>query len=175
MSTTQQKAPPVRPARTTLPVLRLVYSGDHVVLPAARLAPGRGATPVGREVKGGIALPDDPRASRHHATLHAGVTGTLRVVDEKSRNGTFVNGKRVESVAETDHCCRRFCLVDGWLRERGLQREGKVGSAEARLCESRAVVAAALEHLAEDPLIFLCPSEEGCEECDAARSSVPAR
>ncbi len=82
---------------------------------------------------------------------------------------------RVESVAETDHCCRRFCLVDGWLRERGLQREGKVGSAEARLCESRAVVAAALEHLAEDPLIFLCPSEEGCEECDAARSSVPAR
>lgn len=102
MSTTQQKAPPVRPARTTLPVLRLVYSGDHVVLPAARIAPGRGATPVGREVKGGIALPDDPRASRHHATLHAGVLGTLRVVDEKSRNGTFVNGKRVEQHALQD-------------------------------------------------------------------------
>ena len=96
MSTTQQKAPPVRLARPTLPVLRLVYSGDHVVLPAARITAGRGATPVGREAKGGVALPDDPRASRHHATLHAGVTGTLRVVDEKSRNGTFVNGKRVE-------------------------------------------------------------------------------
>ena len=72
MSTTQQKAPPVRPARTTLPVLRLVYSGDHVVLPAARLAPGRGATPVGREVKGGIALPDDPRVKALVAELARG-------------------------------------------------------------------------------------------------------
>lgn len=77
-------------------------------------------------------------------------------------------------IAETDHCCRRFRLADEWLRERGLQREGKVGNADARLCASRDVVAVALERLAADPLLFLCPAREGCEECDAARASVPA-
>ncbi len=77
-------------------------------------------------------------------------------------------------VAETDHCCRRFTLADEWLRERGLQREGQVGSAEARLCASRDVVSVAALHLTADPLIFLCPASEGCEECDAARDSVPS-
>ncbi|MFO0590583.1 MAG: sigma 54-interacting transcriptional regulator [Polyangiaceae bacterium] len=95
-NTTVEKAPKIPLARAKLPVLRLVYSGDLVMLPAGRFTPGRGATPIGREAKGGIALPGDPRASRHHATLHAGPTGTLRVVDEKSRNGTFVNGERVD-------------------------------------------------------------------------------
>jgi aminoglycoside 3-N-acetyltransferase len=75
-------------------------------------------------------------------------------------------------IAETDHCCRRFQLMDGWLRARGLQREGKVGNAEARLCASRDIVAVAVEQLASDPLVFLCPREEGCDECDAARESV---
>ena len=96
-NTTVEKAPKIPFARAKLPVLRLVYSGDQVILPAARFTPGRGATPIGREAKGGVALPGDSRASRHHATLHAGPTGALRVVDEKSRNGTFVNGERVES------------------------------------------------------------------------------
>jgi aminoglycoside 3-N-acetyltransferase len=77
-------------------------------------------------------------------------------------------------IAETDHCCQRFGLMDGWLRERGLQREGRVGNADARLCASRDVVAVALEHLAADPLLFLCSDDEGCEECDAARASVPS-
>jgi aminoglycoside 3-N-acetyltransferase len=76
-------------------------------------------------------------------------------------------------IAETDHCCQGFNLADGWLRARGMQREGKVGNAEARLYGSRDVVALAVERLAVDPLIFLCPSEEGCEECDTARASVP--
>jgi aminoglycoside 3-N-acetyltransferase len=77
-------------------------------------------------------------------------------------------------IAETDHCCQGFRLVDGWLRERGLQREGQVGNAEARLCASRDVIAVAVEHLTADPLIFLCPPGAGCEECDSARSSVPS-
>lgn len=76
-------------------------------------------------------------------------------------------------IAETDHCCRRFCLANDWLRARGQQREGKVGNAVARLCASRDLVAAAVERLAADPLLFLCPAGEGCEECDAARASVP--
>lgn len=73
---------------------------------------------------------------------------------------------------ENDHCCERFALLDGWLRERGLQREGRVGNAEARLVESRDVVAVALEQLARDPLVFLHPPGHGCAECDAARTSI---
>jgi aminoglycoside 3-N-acetyltransferase len=75
-------------------------------------------------------------------------------------------------VAETDHCCRNFRKADAWLHERGQQREGKVGRADARLCDARDIVAAATAHLAEDPLVFLCPRGTGCEECDAARDSI---
>ena len=75
--------------------------------------------------------------------------------------------------SETDHCCVGFRIADDWLRARGLQREGSVGNADARLCRSADVVALALEHLASDPLRFLCPPAEGCTECDVARASVP--
>ena len=75
-------------------------------------------------------------------------------------------------IAETDHCCRHFDLMDDWLRDRGLQREGKVGNADARLCTSRDVVAVAVEKLSADPLLFLCGRAENCVECDAARDSI---
>ncbi len=74
--------------------------------------------------------------------------------------------------AENDHCCQRFALADEWLRSRGLQREGPVGHAHARLARSRDIVAVALEHLSRDPLVFLHPAEAGCEDCDEARASV---
>lgn len=77
-------------------------------------------------------------------------------------------------IAETDHCCTGFNLADDWLRARGLQRMGPVGGATARLCSSQDVVAVAVEHLAADPLIFLCPPSKGCEECDLARASIPS-
>jgi aminoglycoside 3-N-acetyltransferase len=77
-------------------------------------------------------------------------------------------------IPETDHCCTRFRLADDWLHARGLQRRGRVGSADARLCRARDLVAVAVEHLASDPLIFLCPQAEGCEECDLARASLGA-
>jgi aminoglycoside N3'-acetyltransferase len=69
---------------------------------------------------------------------------------------------------ENDHCCERFTLADEWLR--GLQREGRVGNALARLARSRDIVEAALVRLARDPLVFL--HEAGCADCDAARASV---
>ena len=75
-------------------------------------------------------------------------------------------------IVETDHCCVRFGLLDAWLRARGLQREGKVGNADARLCESRDVVTVAVEHLALDPLVFLCAPDSGCGECAIARASI---
>ena len=84
-----------------------------------------------------------------------------------------INGDlRTVMIAETDHCCIRFRLAEDWLRARGLQREGKIGSADARLFNSRDAVAVAVEHLARDPLVFLCPREAGCEECDAAHASI---
>jgi aminoglycoside 3-N-acetyltransferase len=75
-------------------------------------------------------------------------------------------------IPETDHCCTRFALADDWLRARGLQREGTVGHASARLARARDVVAVARAQLLADPLVFLCPSATGCAECDRARASV---
>lgn len=79
---------------------------------------------------------------------------------------------RTIAIAETDHCCQRFALADGWLRARDLQREGRVGRAHARLVDARAVVEVAVAALAAEPLIFLCPPAEACAECDRARASV---
>jgi aminoglycoside 3-N-acetyltransferase len=75
-------------------------------------------------------------------------------------------------IAETDHCCIGFRKADAWLRARGLQREGPVGNASARLCAARDVVTVALEQLASDPLVFLCAAAGHCAECDAARASI---
>ena len=79
--------------------------------------------------------------------------------------------ERVE-YGENDHCCECFALADGWLRARGLQREGTVGHAGARLARARDVVTVAAEALARDPLVFLHPAGAGCGECDAARATV---
>jgi aminoglycoside 3-N-acetyltransferase len=79
---------------------------------------------------------------------------------------------RTLMIAETDHCCEKFVLADAWLRERGLQREGKIGNADARLCNARDVVSVVTEHLAREPLAFLCTPGNGCEQCDAARASI---
>ncbi|WP_426749666.1 AAC(3) family N-acetyltransferase [Myxococcus sp. Y35] len=77
-------------------------------------------------------------------------------------------------IAETDHCCRGFQRADGWLQARGLPREGKVGHADAWLCDARDIVSVAVERLRAEPLIFLCPPDAACEECDRARASVAA-
>lgn len=79
---------------------------------------------------------------------------------------------RTVMVPETDHCCRGFGVADEWLRLRDLQREGKIGSAHARLCGSRDLVAIAVERLTLNPLILLCPPTEDCEECAAAYASI---
>ncbi|HEY8211108.1 MAG TPA: AAC(3) family N-acetyltransferase [Myxococcaceae bacterium] len=76
-------------------------------------------------------------------------------------------------VAETDHCCRGFRIADEWMRARGLQREGKVGNADARLCNARDLVTVAISYLAANPVVFLCHPGTGCEECDAAHASIP--
>jgi aminoglycoside 3-N-acetyltransferase len=72
---------------------------------------------------------------------------------------------------EIDHCCQNFSLVDGWLNERGLQRRGKVGQAEARLIRSRDIVEVVTERLRENETTFLHPKGFD-EECDDAWASL---
>jgi aminoglycoside N3'-acetyltransferase len=81
------------------------------------------------------------------------------------------NGRpRRYDYGETDHCCERFGLLDGWLGEK--QRRAIVGRAEARLARSRDIVAAALERLLGDETVFLHPAGGPCAECNAARASL---
>jgi aminoglycoside N3'-acetyltransferase len=72
---------------------------------------------------------------------------------------------------ENDHCCARFALADAWLRARGLQSDGPVGYADARLARVRDIVSVAREYLARDPLLFLHSADAGCAECDEARKN----
>jgi aminoglycoside N3'-acetyltransferase len=83
------------------------------------------------------------------------------------------DGQRLRiDYGENDHCCRRFTLADDWLRGEGLQNEGRVGHAQARLMRSRDLVRLAVAQLMRDPLLFLHRREEACAECDEARASV---
>ncbi|MDX1888423.1 FHA domain-containing protein [Mycolicibacterium sp. 050158] len=69
------------------------------------LRPGRpdvpaGGIKIGRATDNDIVVPD-VLASRHHATLVPGPGGT-QIVDNRSINGTFVNGQRVETTTLHD-------------------------------------------------------------------------
>lgn len=74
---------------------------------------------------------------------------------------------------ENDSCCAKFELAEDWLREAGELRAGTVGHAEARLMDAQVLVRIAAEKVRENPLVFLHGAEEGCEECDEARESLP--
>jgi aminoglycoside 3-N-acetyltransferase len=134
------------------------------------LPPHGPASPVGRvyDLDGRVLLlgvGHDADTTIHLAEALAGVP--YRV----PKHCTVLAGGRAVRVeyGENDHCCQRFALVDEWLRPRGLQREGTVSHAEARLTASRDIVAVVRERLAEDPLIFLHAAGSGCAECDEAR------
>lgn len=133
------------------------------------------ASPVGRvhQLDGQVLL----LGVGHDAdtTIHLGeaLAGVPYQVPKHCTVLTQGRAVRIE-YTETDHCCERFALADTWLRERGLQREGVVGRARARLAASRDIVAVVRERLAQDPLIFLHQPDAGCAECAAARLTVPA-
>jgi aminoglycoside 3-N-acetyltransferase-4 len=137
------------------------------------LPPHSPESPVGRvhDLDGQVLLlgvGHDADTTLHLAELLAGVPYRVPKHCTVLRDGRPV---RIE-YGENDHCCARFALADEWLRERGLQSEGRVGHADARLVRARDVVAVALQRLADDPLLFLHPPNAGCAECDAARRSV---
>jgi aminoglycoside N3'-acetyltransferase len=137
------------------------------------LPPHIAASPVGRvhELDGQVLLlgvGHDANTTIHLAELMAGVPYGV-----PHHCTVLQDGKpaRIDYL-ENDHCCQRFDLVEGWLKEKGLQREGPVGNAGARLMRARDIVDVVLRQLARDPLVFLHPTETGCEECDAARRSI---
>lgn len=137
------------------------------------LPPHTPESPVGRvhDLDGQVLLlgvGHDADTTLHLAELRAGVPYRVPKHCTILRDGRPV---RIE-YGENDHCCERFALADGWLRARGLQREGRVGHAHARLARARDVVEVARERLARDPLVFLHPLDATCAECDAARTSV---
>jgi aminoglycoside N3'-acetyltransferase len=73
------------------------------------------------------------------------------------------------SYSEIDHCCHNFNLVDGWLDDE--QRRGRVGHGDARLIDSRTVVATVIARLRANETVFL--HEPGVDsECDEARASI---
>ncbi|HYR12507.1 MAG TPA: AAC(3)-IV family aminoglycoside N-acetyltransferase [Longimicrobium sp.] len=137
------------------------------------LPPHIPASPVGRvhDLDGQVLLlgvNHDADTTLHLAELLAGVPYRQPKSITVLRDGRPV---RID-YGENDHCAERFTLADGWLRERGLQSEGKVGHADARLIRARDVVTVALEYLAADPLVFLHPPGAECEECDGARAGA---
>ena len=68
--------------------LELDDGDERVLLPLRD-----GATHVGRGFAADVRL-DDQSVSRRHAILHQRSAGT-RILDDRSANGTFVNGRRV--------------------------------------------------------------------------------
>jgi len=132
-------------------------------------------SPVGRvyELDGQILLlgvGHDANTTIHLGESMAGVRyrrpKTLTIV----RHGVAT----VFDYAEIDHCCANFALVDGWLDARGLQHHGRVGPAEARLMNSRDVIAVVVPRLRENETAFL--HEPGVDiECDEARASIGLR
>ena len=137
------------------------------------LPPHNPESPIGRvhDLDGQvlmIGVGHDANTTLHLAEVLAGVPYRVQKHCTVLKDGQPV---RID-YEESDHCCARFALADGWLREKGLQSEGRVGHAHARLVRARDVVKVALEHLARDPLVFLHPPDAGCADCDRARLSV---
>lgn len=137
--------------------------------------PHSAASPVGQvhQLDGQVLLlgvGHDSDTMLHLAELLAGVAYRVPKHCTVLRDGRPV---RID-YEENDHCCARFACMDEWLRARGLQSEGRVGHAHARLARARDIVQVALEHLARDPLLFLHPASARCAECDEARRSTTA-
>jgi aminoglycoside N3'-acetyltransferase len=130
-------------------------------------------SPVGRvhDLDGQVLLlgvGHDADTTLHLAELIAGVPYRVPMYCTILQDGRPV---RI-NYGENDHCCERFAFADEWLRVRGLQSEGPVGRAHARLARARDIVGVTLEHLTHDPLLFLHPASAGCGECDEARKGV---
>ena len=143
---------------------------DSILADGLVLPPHQRNSPVGRVLDHDgkvllLGVSHDANTTLHLAELLAGVPyrRPKHITVLKDGQPTRLDYR------ENDHCCEMFRLVDGWLRQSGLQTEGAVGNATARLVRARDIVDTALAHLKRDPFVFLHPDGTGCEECDDAR------
>ncbi|MDP5278210.1 AAC(3) family N-acetyltransferase [Sphingomonas sp. DG1-23] len=146
------------------PEARWITGGPFVLPPAA---PGSAIDRI-REAGGAILLlgvGHDANTMLHLAELLGGAPY------RSDFHYTAADGAQVH-YGENDSCCEKFALADGWLRAEGLQREGRVGNAEARLFDAEALIRVAVPRIRADPLIFLHDAAENCEECDEARENL---
>ncbi|MCA9630094.1 MAG: AAC(3) family N-acetyltransferase [Myxococcales bacterium] len=148
---------------------------EHICRPQPLSPPHGPDSPVGRvhELDGQVLLLGVDHSES--TTLH--LAESLAAVPYSVQHPCIVgigDDTREEWLAETDHCCEGFKRLNGWLDDSGLQREGRVGHATAKLSRARDLVRTALAELSRDPLVFLCAADAGCEECDLARASVGA-
>ena len=109
--TTPRRSSPPRPSSTRRPAssrasrLVLVKDGGETALSRSRATP----TPLGRHRNNDIVV-SDPKVSSFHARFDRTLEGFV-LVDLRSRNGSFVNGKRVDAVRPPERATR--C---GWGR-----------------------------------------------------------
>ena len=86
-------SPPAPEGNLATSMLKILRPGRTPDVPA-------GGIKIGRATDNDIVIPD-VLASRHHATLVPGAGGT-EILDNRSINGTFVNGQRVDSALLRD-------------------------------------------------------------------------
>jgi hypothetical protein len=75
----------------------LIEPGDYLAFEDSRVrvaALQEGWTRLGRSLSAHVRF-DDPTVSRRHALIHR-EPGTLRILDDRSLNGVFLNGVRVD-------------------------------------------------------------------------------
>lgn len=93
--------PAATPGRATSePAGNIATSMMKILRPGRTPAAPAGAVKIGRNTDNDIVIPD-VLASRHHATLIP-LPGGTEIRDERSINGTFVNGARVDSAVLHD-------------------------------------------------------------------------
>ena len=89
----------VEPAAVAAARERLVDAGPHLVWEAGgelrTMRIDAGWSKIGRSGAADVLL-DDPTVSRRHALVVLTGEGELRALDDRSLNGLFVNGERVE-------------------------------------------------------------------------------
>jgi len=88
--------------------------------PTQRVQLSDKAIRIGRTPDNDVVLAHDLGVTRHHAELRKSSAGSYEIIDLRSHNGTFVNGKRVSQATLTDQDIIRisnstFRLAEGEL------------------------------------------------------------
>ncbi len=95
-----QMGPTAQPPRTG-DGSNLATSMLKILRPSRAGEVPQNAVKIGRATDNDIVVPD-VLASRHHATLVPAADGSAEILDNRSINGTFVNGQRVEAAGLRD-------------------------------------------------------------------------